>query len=171
MFHAEFTIKLIDMQFRDIKAGYTIFLFDRNEIELKEAKVTDVSTPHYDSHYGGLSEMVVDVSIEGQPNPYTFKERTETGYAGNTVISTSRESILSEVEAILTQSEQALSQRDKLENNVAKCKKILTDFSPKYKKEQENEARFGKIESMMKEQAELLKMQQEMLNKFINGKQ
>lgn len=158
------------MLFRDIKPGCILYAFDRANVEFKELKVVNVVPPHYDPNFPGatISDMVVDITVEGEPKPYSFKERSENASIGNLVISASIEGALSEVEVLKIQSEQALSQHEKLESDIEKCKKILTDRSPKYKKEQETEQRFSTIESSIGEMKELMQKQQEMMASFFN---
>lgn len=123
------------MQFRDVKAGFSLFLFDREKAEMRDAKVLDVSPVHYDGTLG-VSDMVIDLGVEGFQKKLTFNERAESGTIGNLVISTTRDVIIREVEHSLEQVELALSQRDS---------------SPKYKKDQEIDARFVKIEKSLNE--------------------
>lgn len=157
------------MQFREIKPGYTLYFFNRNDVSLKQVKVLDVSVPHFDSRFPGsnISEMVVDITVEGENKQYTFKEKSSSAVVGDIIISTTIDSALNDVEALIAQSQQALSQHDKLQNNIQKCKEILTNFSPKYKKEQETEQRFGKIEESINKMEKLMYQQQEMISNFI----
>lgn len=157
------------MQFRDIKPGYVLYAFDRADVQFKQLKVLSVTQPHYDPNFPGgtISDMVVDFNIEGEQKPYTFKERSESAILGNTIISTSIETALEDVEALMAQSQQALSQREKLENNIEKCKQILADNSPKYKEKQETEKRFTTIETSIGRMESLMEKQQEMLSNLI----
>lgn len=138
------------MQFRDVKAGFSLFLFDREKAEMRDAKVLDVSPVHYDGTLG-VSDMVIDIGVEGFQKKLTFNERAESGTIGNLVISTTRDVIIKEVEHSLEQVELALSQRDSMLEKRDRYKKILSDFSPKYKKDQEIDARFVKIEKSLNE--------------------
>lgn len=93
-------------------------------------------------------------------------ERSESAIIGNTVISTSIENALGDVEALMAQSQQALSQREKLESNIEKCKAILSENSPKYKEKQETEKRFTAIEESVGRMETLMNKQQEMMEKL-----
>lgn len=145
------------MLFRDLKSGYPIYIFDREKVSFTQAKVIDVSVPHFDSHYGNPTEMVVDVTIEGFPKPYTFKENTDIGYMNNLAISTDRDKALREVESLKTQSEQALSKKEMYETNIEKCSSILSEFSPLFKEKKENEERFTKLEGSVSELKDMIK--------------
>lgn len=164
------------MQFRDIKPGKTVFLLDKNKVEVKEAKVVNVSTPHFDNRSGSVSEMFVDVIVEGNSLPYSIPERLETAYVGDElVIATSIDSVVNEVKRLDAEAGHNLEMVDKWKSDQEKCKEILSRYCPEYKKNQENEARFGSIENsiaetqrMLKEQAEQTSKLQEMLASFIS---
>lgn len=147
------------MLFKDLKNGYPIYIFDRSEVKVSQGKVANVGIPHIDSHYGNPTEMVVDVTIEseGQVKTYTFKDGTDTGYVNNFVISTGREVILHEVEALKSQSEQELAKRPTYEENLKKCSVILSEFNPAFREKKENEERFSKLESSVGELKDMIK--------------
>lgn len=146
------------MLFRDLKAGYPIYIFDRGEVKVSQGKVVDRGVPRLDPRCG-TTDMVVDVTIEhdGQTKTYTFKETTDVGYINNLVISIGRECILHEVEVMKTQSEQALAQVETHKSNVEKCTEILANLNPALKEKQETEARFSKLENSMSEMMNMMK--------------
>lgn len=144
------------MLFKDLKAGYTLFIFDREKVSFTPAKVLEVTPPHFDSHFGGTTEMVVDVTIEGFPKSYTFKESTNVGYLTNLVISTEREIALREVEALRTQSEKAWENRESYKETAEKCSHILSEFNPLFKERKETEERFTRLESSVGELKDMI---------------
>ena len=143
----------MNMLFKDLKNNYPVFIFDRNDVSVKEGKVVNIGIPHYDLHYNTSAGMVTDVTIkvDDVTKTYTFKDASEVGYADNLVISPNRDSILREVEIIKDQSEQALKMVETHKANVEKCDKILSEFNPAFKEKQENEERFFKLESSVGE--------------------
>lgn len=145
------------MLFKDLKNGYPIFIFDREKVTFTQAKVVDVTAPHFDNHYGNPTEMVVDVTIEGFSKPYTFKENTNTGYLNNLVISTERDNALREVEALQSQAEQAWNKRDYYKETAEKCSQIRAEFSPAFKEKKETEERFTKLEGSVGELKNMIK--------------
>lgn len=145
------------MLFKDLKSGYPIYIFDRDKVAFIQAKILSVTPPHFDNHYGNPTEMVVDVSIEGMPKPYTFKENTDTGYINNLVITTERDKALLEVETLQTQSEQAWNKRDTYKEIADKCAQIRAEFSPAFKEKKENEERFSKLEGSVSELKDMIK--------------
>lgn len=145
------------MLFKDLKVGYPIFIFDRDKVSFSQAKVLNITPPHFDNHYGNPMEMVVDVTLEGQEKPFTFKENTEVGYVNNLVISIQRENALREVEALKAQSDQAWAKRDTYKETSDKCASILSEFSPSFKEKRENEERFSKLETSVGELKNMIK--------------
>lgn len=156
------------MQFRDIKPGNVVFLFDKNKVEVKEVKVVNVSTPHYDSRGGNLSDMFVDVVVEGNSLPYSIPERLDTAYVGDElVIATSSDTIVNEAKRMDAEREHNLSMVDKWKADREKCRNILNQYSPEFKKNQETDERMGKMETTIKELKELIMSQQETINNFV----
>lgn len=145
------------MLFKDLKSGYPIYIFDRDKVTFTQTKVLSVNPPHFDNHYGNPTEMVVDVTIEGMPKPYTFKENTDTGYLNNLVITTERDKALLEVENLQAQSEQAWNKRDTYKEIADKCAQIRAEFSPAFREKRENEERFSKIEGSVNELKDMIK--------------
>lgn len=145
------------MLFKDLKSGYPIYIFDRDKVTFTQTKVLSVNPPHFDNHYGNPTEMVVDVTIEGMPKPYTFKENTDTGYLNNLVITTERDKALLEVENLQAQSEQAWNKRDTYKEIADKCAQIRAEFSPAFKEKKETEERFSKLEGSVSELKDMIK--------------
>ena len=145
------------MLFKDLKSGYPIYIFDRDKVTFTQTRVLSVNPPHFDNHYGNPTEMVVDVTIEGMPKPYTFKENTDTGYLNNLVITTERDKALLEVENLQAQSEQAWNKRDTYKEIADKCAQIRAEFSPAFKEKKENEERFSKLEGSVSELTDMIK--------------
>ena len=145
-----------------------VFLFDKNKVEVKEVKVVNVSTPHYDSRGGNLSDMFVDVVVEGNSLPYSIPERLDTAYVGDElVIATSSDTIVNEAKRMDAEREHNLSMVDKWKADREKCRNILNQYSPEFKKNHETNERMGKMETTIKELKELIMSQQETINNFV----
>lgn len=142
------------MTFKELKQGYSVYILDKDQMCVKQGKVVSVSAPHIDKKGFDLGvALVVDVvlDIDGAVATYTFKEDTETGYVQSTVITTDKSNIVREVDAIKSQSEEALSQVDTLKDRLQKCNEILVDLNPAIKEKQAIDERFGKLENSMDE--------------------
>lgn len=147
------------MLFKDLKSGFPVYIYDRNEIEVKQGKVITVSAPHIDKgNFNMQASMVVDITIECDscPTTYTFKDNTETGYTGSLVITTDKNNIIREIEASKEQSEEAISQVEMHKNRVQKYTQILADYNPAIREKREIDARFGKLEDSMTELKSML---------------
>lgn len=142
------------MTFKELKQGYNIYILNKDDMCVKQAKVVNVSAPHIDKKTFELgASLVVDVvlDIDGVTGTYTFKEDTETGYAQSTVITTDKSAIIKEVEVIKAQSEDVLSQVDVHRERLQKCNDILAEYNPAIKEKREIDARFGKLEGSIDE--------------------
>lgn len=66
------------MLFKDLKAGYPVYILDKNETKYYQGKVISVAVPRYDSSQIGISQqatsLVVDITIEanGATRTYTI---------------------------------------------------------------------------------------------------
>jgi len=154
------------MTFKDVKAGYLVYLLHRkdNEIKVTTGKVTAVSLPRIQVPQqfvpAQTQQLVVDVTIddEGITKSYTIPETHTTTYAGNDlVLSTTKDGILREVEAMKASAEEVLASVDKNKAVVSSCDKILTEWNPVFKEKKETEERFGKIENALSDMSNILK--------------
>lgn len=78
--------------FKDVKAGDTVYIYDRIAVTLNADKVVSVSDPYSKTGAG----TVVDVTIG--KTTYIFKECSQVGYTTNLIISTDEGIILHEIE-------------------------------------------------------------------------
>ena len=142
------------MLFKDCQKGYPVFLLDRNEITAIQGKIIDVSRPHFDNQNPTATQMVVDVTIEvdgKQLPPFVMSENAPIAYTDKLILSTDRDSILREVEALLARNEEELSMVDVRKQTVAKCKQIIEDWNPAVKQQRETDERMTKIEGYVDE--------------------
>ena len=142
------------MLFKDLKAGFHIYDYDRNSIEVIQGKVITVTAPHVErSTFSMQADMVVDITVEcrGCSKTYTFKDNTETGYTGSLVITTDKNNIIREIEASKEQSEEALSQVEMHKQRLDKYSAILAEYNPAIKEKRAIDERFGKLETSMGE--------------------
>jgi hypothetical protein len=153
------------MLFKNFTVGQPVYIFDRVNLTLIKAKVTNVTPSHVSNNpvtptYNPMqfnyqnpmnSNMVVDVTVEseGSSKVYTFKDSTEIGYTDSLVISGERDLILKEVGDMKSQSEDALKQVDLHKERISKCTNIIAEFSPEVKEKKLMEDRFHTIETSM----------------------
>lgn len=125
------------MLFKDTKAGYPIYLLDKDGVKATHGRVVSVSTPRVQTPQVGAfpqnplaASLVVDVTIEvdGTTRTYTMPETSTITYAGNIALSTEKESILREIQALKTVSEEALSKVEAHRQTIENCNKVLEEW-------------------------------------------
>ena len=157
------------MLFKDIKQNYPVFILDKQELKILQGKVLSAAFPRVDMN-GGVktnnfsptnptgAQMVVDVTVEadGKTATYAIPENLSITYAGNMVLSTDREGLSREVEAMKNAAEQILSSVDRQKDIVEKSSALLAELNPAYRDKMQTEERFGEIESSVSEMKEML---------------
>ena len=140
------------MLFKDIKQNYPVYILDKQDLSVIQGKATSVSFPRMDMNPKiGKTEMVVDVTIEvnGKTGTYTIPEGLSVTYAGNLVLSTDKQGLSGEIEAMKNNAEQILASVDKQKEILEKSSSLLAELNPVYKEKQETEKRFGSIETQV----------------------
>lgn len=156
--------------FKDIKQNYPIYILNKQELSIVQGKATQISFPRMEMNQKtGKAEMVVDVTVEADSKTatYTIPENLSVTYAGNIVLSTDKQGLTGEVEAMKNNAEQILASAAQAQNVIDKAPLLLAELNPVYKEKQETEQRFGKIEGSISEMKEIMKAQQDMLASFI----
>lgn len=158
------------MLFKDIKQNYPVHILDKQEFCIIQGKATAVSFPRVEiNQKTGRSEMVVDVTVEanGKTATYAIPENLSVTYAGNIVLSTDKQGLTGEVEAMVASADQVIASVTHAQKIKDKAPAILADLNPVYREKQETEQRFGKIEGSISEMKGLMQAQQKMLEEFI----
>lgn len=147
------------MQFKDIKQNYPVYILDKQNITYIQGKVASVSFPHMDnSNPMAVGKTVVDVVIEaaGKSATYTIPENMTMAYAGDLVLSTEKDGIIREVEAMKNTSEQYLKGIDRTREVLEKSTSLLAELNPEIKAKQENEQRLTNLENSLHELKEMM---------------
>lgn len=142
------------MLFKDIKQNYPVYILDKQTVSFVQGKVISISLPHMDnSNPMVMGKSVVDVTIEadGKGATYTMPEDKSMVYAGSLVLSTDKENIVREVEAMKASAEQAIANIEKQREVLSKSTMMLTELNPIFKEKQENEKRMSKMENSIEE--------------------
>lgn len=137
------------MLFKDLKPGGIVYVLDRNAVKVRKGTVGSVTPPHVSTQPGVIG-MFVDITVnteDGTPT-YIVNENTVTAYAdnNNVVVTTDVNNILAELRAIKVRNEAIIGNIDKYKDDITKCDNLLADLDPVFKKEQDNEKRFAKLE-------------------------
>ena len=145
------------MLFKDMKQGYPVFFFDRENVKAYQGRVVSVAVPRYDApHFGQVGTpnqgMVVDVTIEadGVSKTYTIPEGSSMAYASTLVLATDKSDILREVESVKASAEEALAKADKYKSDIEKCSGIIGEWDASQAERISQNKRIGEIESEVK---------------------
>lgn len=160
------------MLFKDLKPGYPVYLLQKGDgIKAFQGKTIKVSDPYFPpSPIGQIppmstSQRVVDVTLEanGVTNTYSIPETLSVTYANNVVLSTDREGILHDVEAMKGQSEEVVRSVERHRSIIEGCEKILEEWNPAFAEKKEQDKRISGIESEVKG---MKKMLADFINEF-----
>lgn len=157
------------MLFKDLKAGYPVYFLDKNETKYYQGKVISVAVPRYDSSQIGISQqatsLVVDITIEanGATRTYTIPETSTLTYAANIVLSTDKDGIVREVEAMKSSSEEALAKVERHKQTVTNCNQLLEDLNPAFAEKRAQDKRIEGIENEVKSLGAVLR---DFINEF-----
>lgn len=147
------------MLFKDIKQNYPVYILDKQNIKFTQGKTISVSFPRMENtNPMAMGKSVLDIVIEadGKNATYAIPENVGIVYAGDIVLSTDREGIAREIEAMKTSAEQALASVDRQKAIVEKSTKLLAELNPAFREKQEYEQRLSKMENSIGELKEML---------------
>lgn len=139
------------MLFKELKSNYPIFLLDRATLKFEQAKVMNVQ-PNYQSV--NMNRIEVNVTIqnkEGKQNTYAVADSEQSAYAGNLFISTSKDCIINEVNALKNASEEVLSKVEEHKQTVEKCKELLGELDTTFRDQQKTNERLDQMENKLDE--------------------
>ncbi len=149
------------MLFKELKGNYPIFLLDRATLKFEQAKVMNVQ-PNYQSV--NMNRIEVNVTIqnkEGKQNTYAVADSEQSAYAGNLFISTSKDCIINEVNALKNTSEEVLSKVEEHKQTVEKCKELLAELDTTFRDQQKTNERLNQMESKLDEIFKFVKSQKQ----------
>ena len=149
------------MLFKELKSNYPIFLLDRATLSFEQARVMNVQ-PNYQSV--NMNRMEVNVTIqtkEGKQNTYAVADSEQSAYAGNLFISTSKDSIINEVNALKNASEEVLSKVEEHKQTVEKCKNLLAELDTSFRDQQRTNQRLDQMENKLDEIFKFVKSQKQ----------
>lgn len=143
------------MLFKDIKQNYPVHILDKEKLSLSDGKAITVGFPRYDLT---AKTTVIDITLDvnGKTATYAIPENLSVTYAGNLVLSTDKDGLVREIEAMKTSAEQIISSVDHQKDIIAKSSTLLSDLNPQFKERQETEKRFANIESSVNKIEELV---------------
>lgn len=158
------------MQFKDIKQNYPVYILNKQDMSVTQGKVTAVSFSRMEmDQKTGKSQMVIDVTIEanGSTATYTIPDNLSVTYANLLVLSTDKQGLSNEIEAMKTLAEQIIASVPQQKEIVAKATELLAELNPIYKEKAETEKRFGAIEGTISDMKGSMDEMKAMMTEFI----
>lgn len=135
--------------FSALNQGSTIYILEKfPEIKFKTGEVIGVSQPRF----GFNNQATVDLKIKVEDIIQEFNSipsinNLVTYNNGKIVISETKQGIQNEVESILSNSKQILSNIDNYKKNVEDCENILKQLNPQFAIDKERDERLSNLES------------------------
>lgn len=139
--------------FSDLRKGFQVYSLRTDDApKFLTGKVIAVSDPRFipnnPGDYMSVQQRVVDltVEIEGETKTFTVPESQNVAKAAGITLATSIDPIINELNAIRTESEDALQKVDMHKSRIEECNKILESVNPQFKKTREQDKRIEGIE-------------------------
>ena len=147
------------MTFKELRASFPIYMLSKGEeLKFTQLKTIDVSLPRVNtgvafSMNNGIQPLIVDVTVEneGQRVTYNIPENV-TAYAvsSNTIIATTKDDILRELQATKCDCEEYLSNVEKRKEKLSQCNKLIGELDTAYRDKQVMEKRLADYEEKQK---------------------
>lgn len=159
------------MLFKDLKSGYPVYLLQRGDnLKVSTGKITAVAPSRFQQSGNSQMSMVTDITIdnEGVSRTYEIPDSLSVTYTRDgLVISTDKDGLIREVEAIKTSNEEELLKVDVRKKIVEDCDNILSELNPQIKEKRENEERITNIESSVTDLKGSVKSLESIITSFI----
>lgn len=149
--------------FKDLRANYPLHILDKNELTIKQGKVISVSIPRIEPTCPG--QMVIDLGIEldGKSGSYVLPENQSIAYAKNLILTTEKQALIAEVEALKANAEQILNSVESQKEILAKSEQLLSELNPSFKEKRETSERLNRMEDAI---AKLSESVTSLINEF-----
>lgn len=162
------------MIFRDLKAGFPIYLFDRASRTFKQGKVTTNPCPDFENgkqnvmaampgmpNYGARNVKVNVQTEDGKQSIYSVVDTEQTAYSDTLVISCSKESIINEVNALKNQANDIINKMPDFEQTVKDCDQLLSELDTSFRDQQRTNQRLDNMENKLDEIFKYVKSQKQ----------
>lgn len=142
--------------FSALRQGAVIYILDKSkEPTIKTGYIENVTIPRpmYKTYnpaasFGTNMQTVVDITAKVNDEKIIFEcvPSTLTIHSnGDTVISESREAMISEVDAMLQNSKNIVDSIDRHKQNIVACENILKELNPVYARESERDSAIDEL--------------------------
>ena len=144
------------MTFKDIKENNVVYILDKNNLQVINAKVKNSPIPKIDMNKPNLglsnSSLVVDLDLEinGKVTQYTIPESLEVTYTSTgLVLATESSKLISEVEAMAKEANDTLAKEAYFKKVLEKSSSLLAELNPQLKERQETDRRLNLLEDKL----------------------
>lgn len=162
--------------FSGLRQGTTLYVLDKSEEpKVVIGYVENVTAPHpmYKTYnptvsFGTNMQTVVDiiVKIGNDKKEFVGVPSTSTIHSyGDYVLSENKESMIQEVDAMLSNSKAIVESIEQHKANIAACENILKQLNPVYAKEQQRDEAIDNISGRMDRMEDVLARLETMLTK------
>ena len=162
--------------FSTLRQNSPIYILDKKGAPvLKKGVIESVSQQRSrtGTFYGQPLDMVVDITVNVDGTKEEFKNipaSLSIANDGNLVISESKESMSTEVDSMLSISNQILESVDYHKDVIDKCEQILKDLNPQFAKDKLQEEKINSLEERIGGVENTLGDIKNMLSKALNSK-
>ena len=138
--------------FSALSQGSPIYLLDKTSTpDFKIGEIIGVSYPKVNPYNVGVQNTVdIKVKIDGEVQEFNSIPSINSVVSyngGKIIISESKQGIQTEVENILQNSKQALSNIDTYKQNIQDCEEILKQLNPQFAIDKERDERLTSLEN------------------------
>ena len=137
------------MMFKELKSGYPIYLFDRASLQYEQAKVMSVQQNFTPSNFGKMEVNITIQTKDGKQNTYSVTDTEQTAYANTLLIATSKDCVINELNALKSNSEEALNKVDEHKKIVEECGKLLSELDTSFRDQQRTNERLDNLENKL----------------------
>lgn len=109
------------------------------------------TTPNYQAGFGKMEVNVTIQTKDGKQNTYSVNDTEQTAYANTLLLSTSKECVINEVNALKATSEEVLSKVDEHKRIVDECSKLLAEIDTSFRDQQKTNERLDNLENKLDE--------------------
>ena len=138
------------MMFKELKSGYPIYLFDRASLKYEQAKVMNVQ-PNYQASFGKMEVNVTVQTKDGKQNTYSVADTEQSAYANTLLLTTNKDCVVNEVNALKASSEEVLGKVDEHKKIVEECGKLLSELDTSFRDQQRTNKRLDDLENKLDE--------------------
>lgn len=144
------------MTFKDAKQGTEVYIFNKAQTSVSKGIINSVSLPHINTQDTTKLGLYVDVSItvDNNTGTYLIPEGSSICSINGVSITPNIENLVEELKGAKFQSEQYLKSIDYHKSVVEKTTKLLAEYDPVYKRDQEVNNRMDRIENAISQLAE-----------------